>query len=521
MSPVAVSTPTSPKLAAAIPRRPSPWHKLAHSLSSTPLPSIKTCRSSSASIVQPLDDPDQTTSSPPLSSSQALREWEARLSHPDAPVTRHHLSPRPTSAPKLAAEKDKEGHIEYKLKLIDPTPERFERLVTQMMWRLMQGRNEAIYEIGLAGSCCFSFSGVVLTRIDDGTVIGLTRTEMDASLRTLELMASELGATVLVLKEIVLAGSTISRSTSVSSSAISISSNPSPSPTKGWQMRRPDPEHGKSGSGELKGRRVRRRDLWTSGGRVENNKEKQVIFDPADLEAADTGSDDSSSRRLSSTTDEDVPPFQLDLEDSVPSPSTPSVSFDRWRRIPRAPPQMSEADRAGKERKAEMKRVKSVARREERRLDLLRGDGKSPLFILGSSVHDTPPIPALPHKLARPSSLRLATPASLDDGLISDLLHVPLDSLSLSFAEVRTVTCDDEPSPSTSADTVYAIPQTEEDMICVEALVVRKGGFGGEDEGWGFGGEEDGWGFGGTDEVEELDGVEDTDDVWGLDWGDD
>jgi GTPase len=54
-------------------------------------------------------------------------------------------------APKLAAERDKDGHIEYKLKLIDPTPERFERLVTQMMWRLKQGRNEAIYEIGLAG----------------------------------------------------------------------------------------------------------------------------------------------------------------------------------------------------------------------------------------------------------------------------------------------------------------------------------------------------------------------------------
>jgi hypothetical protein len=56
------------------------------------------------------------------------------------------------SAPaKLAAERDKEGHIEYKLKLIDPSPERFERLVTQMMWRLKQGKNEAIYELGLAG----------------------------------------------------------------------------------------------------------------------------------------------------------------------------------------------------------------------------------------------------------------------------------------------------------------------------------------------------------------------------------
>lgn len=44
------------------------------------------------------------------------------------------------------------GFIEYKLKLINPTVERFERLVTQMMWRLKQGKNEAIYELGLAGA---------------------------------------------------------------------------------------------------------------------------------------------------------------------------------------------------------------------------------------------------------------------------------------------------------------------------------------------------------------------------------
>ncbi len=150
MSPIAIFTPTPPKFTSEIPRRPSPWHKLAHSLSSTPLSTLKIRRSSSTSIAQILDDGDAEPSSA-LSSSQALREWEARLSLPDAPVTRHHLSPRPSAAPKLAAERDKEGHIEYKLKLIDPTPERFERLVTQMMWRLMQGRNEAIYEIGLAG----------------------------------------------------------------------------------------------------------------------------------------------------------------------------------------------------------------------------------------------------------------------------------------------------------------------------------------------------------------------------------
>lgn len=105
--------------------------------------------------------------SPPLSTSQALREWETRLSQPSSSYSRHTLIPPPTPAtpspemhpsaaptalvPKLAPESDKHGHIEYKLKLLDPSPERFERLVTQMMWRLKQGRNEAIYELGLAG----------------------------------------------------------------------------------------------------------------------------------------------------------------------------------------------------------------------------------------------------------------------------------------------------------------------------------------------------------------------------------
>lgn len=116
--------------------------------------------------------PIDADSSPNLSSS-ALREWDRLLSsssdvkrhqlvHPSSsPHLRHanstsslgsrhaqHHSPGP---PKLAAERDKDGHIEYKLKLIDPTPERFDKLVTQMLWRLKQGRNEAIYELGLAG----------------------------------------------------------------------------------------------------------------------------------------------------------------------------------------------------------------------------------------------------------------------------------------------------------------------------------------------------------------------------------
>ena len=42
------------------------------------------------------------------------------------------------------------GNIEYKLKLINPSKQRFEHLVTQMKWRLREGQGEAIYEIGVS-----------------------------------------------------------------------------------------------------------------------------------------------------------------------------------------------------------------------------------------------------------------------------------------------------------------------------------------------------------------------------------
>lgn len=77
------------------------------------------------------------------------------------------------------------GNIEYKLKLIAPTPQRFEHLVTQMKWRLREGNGEAIYEIGVS---------------DSGHLHGLAAVDMRASLHTLSRMAQELGATTTVLR---------------------------------------------------------------------------------------------------------------------------------------------------------------------------------------------------------------------------------------------------------------------------------------------------------------------------------
>lgn len=147
------------------PLRPSPWHKIAHSLSEAPSPTGTPGGARRASQSSPLATgaeatPEQTPPVAALSTSQALRDWEALLAHPESDAKRHHLVHVPANScaatptgvvPKLAAERDKDGHIEYKLKLIDPSPERFERLVTQMLWRLKQGRGEAIYELGLAG----------------------------------------------------------------------------------------------------------------------------------------------------------------------------------------------------------------------------------------------------------------------------------------------------------------------------------------------------------------------------------
>eukprot|EP01119_Soliformovum_irregulare_P010658 TRINITY_DN2629_c0_g1_i2.p1 TRINITY_DN2629_c0_g1~~TRINITY_DN2629_c0_g1_i2.p1 ORF type:complete len:616 (+),score=190.10 TRINITY_DN2629_c0_g1_i2:176-2023(+) len=78
-----------------------------------------------------------------------------------------------------------EGNIEYKLKLVDPSKERFEQLVSQMKWRLAEGMGEAIYEIGVE---------------DNGSPAGLDEEEMKKSLDTLASMAKELSADTSVVR---------------------------------------------------------------------------------------------------------------------------------------------------------------------------------------------------------------------------------------------------------------------------------------------------------------------------------
>lgn len=103
-----------------------------------------------------------------------------------------------------------QGNIEYKLKLINPSSQRFEHLVTQMKWRLREGHGEAIYQIGINSynNCNFALFSFCLFQYityvgveDNGRLAGLTKEEMKASLKTLKDMASRLGATIRVLRE--------------------------------------------------------------------------------------------------------------------------------------------------------------------------------------------------------------------------------------------------------------------------------------------------------------------------------
>lgn len=92
--------------------------------------------------------------------------------------------------PRLVPESD-EGNVEYKLQLLNPSSSRFARLVTQLKWRLLEGGGQAYYELGVA---------------DSGDLIGLSRDELERSLETLEMMAGEIGASVIVVKEIEIPG---------------------------------------------------------------------------------------------------------------------------------------------------------------------------------------------------------------------------------------------------------------------------------------------------------------------------
>lgn len=72
-----------------------------------------------------------------------------------------------------------------------PSPARFARLVTQLKWRLLEGGGQAFYELGVA---------------DEGALVGLTPTDLADTLDTFYAMAKEIGAKVVIVKEIEVTG---------------------------------------------------------------------------------------------------------------------------------------------------------------------------------------------------------------------------------------------------------------------------------------------------------------------------
>merc|ERR1712137_917460 len=73
---------------------------------------------------------------------------------------------KPTTFPRLPHEVEV-GNVEYKLKLDPPTEDRFQHLVTQMKFRLEEGRGHAFYQIGIQ---------------DNGRPDGIPRATFDQSL---------------------------------------------------------------------------------------------------------------------------------------------------------------------------------------------------------------------------------------------------------------------------------------------------------------------------------------------------
>ncbi|MCL4339870.1 MAG: elongation factor 1-alpha, partial [Thaumarchaeota archaeon] len=82
-------------------------------------------------------------------------------------------------------EENDEGNIEYKYLLEPVSPEKAQKLVTQLRYRLDEGHGEAFYILGL---------------MDDGRPIGLSHEKMEKSISNLRMLAQEAGASCRIIK---------------------------------------------------------------------------------------------------------------------------------------------------------------------------------------------------------------------------------------------------------------------------------------------------------------------------------
>ncbi|TKY88104.1 hypothetical protein EX895_002814 [Sporisorium graminicola] len=167
---------------------PAPAPRNGHMASASPAlgnPAVRRASETTAYSSSPLQavglDPimaSRSRNSPALAPVHAAGDYTANASSA-ANVDTANASP-PSSFGPIAPEVDQKGNLEYKLKILPPSRERFDRLVTQLKWRLLEGGGLAVYEIGV---------------LDDGTLIGLDSDSMKDSLKLLSLMAAEVRAT--------------------------------------------------------------------------------------------------------------------------------------------------------------------------------------------------------------------------------------------------------------------------------------------------------------------------------------
>lgn len=87
----------------------------------------------------------------------------------------------------LPCENDEEGCVEHKVKISKLTKPRFTSLVTQLKFRLREGRGQAIYYLGIT---------------DDGAVSGTHPRLLKTSLRILEHMTKKVGHCSVMPEEI-------------------------------------------------------------------------------------------------------------------------------------------------------------------------------------------------------------------------------------------------------------------------------------------------------------------------------
>ena len=79
-----------------------------------------------------------------------------------------------------------EGNIEYKRKIVNPTSERLDQLITQMKWRLNEGNGEAIYYIGVE---------------DNGSISGISNNDLKESIKNIKIMIKNIDGKLVKLEK--------------------------------------------------------------------------------------------------------------------------------------------------------------------------------------------------------------------------------------------------------------------------------------------------------------------------------